>query len=75
MPRDFVFLCTCLNVFRFVGSLKNSTHRTGQRYGKRWATLPHEMTNANGSVLGVFCQEILCFVLVKRNGSNCFIFR
>ena len=33
-----------------IQSLKNATHRTDEHYGKNRATLPLEMTNANGSV-------------------------
>ena len=50
--------------------------RTGQRYGKRWSTLPHKMTDTNGCVLGRNCtgkfEPVLIFQVlkaVKKNGN------
>ena len=43
--------------------------RTGQRYGKRWSTLPHKMTDTNGCVLGRNCtgkfEPVLIFQVLK----------
>lgn len=50
--------------------------RTGQRYGKRWSTLPHKMTDTNGCVLGRNStgkfEPVLIFQVlkaVKKNGN------
>lgn len=70
MPQGCLYGCFRAYTIRpYISKrLKISTHRTGQHYGKNRATLPHGMTNANGSVLEGYADRKFLFMKWESTG-------
>lgn len=70
MPQGCLYGCFRAYAIRpYISKrLKISTHRTGQHYGKNRATLPHGMTNANGSVLEGYADRKFLFMKWESTG-------